>query len=487
MRVALGKQGHHYRVVGPGASSLATHDDRLFPADKGVRAIARRLYQQVRDAPILSPHGHVPAALLADDEPFADPASLLVSTDHYLTRLLHADGVDLAQLGVGTPHLDERAARRVWSLLCERWHCTAGTAVRLWLQTTLAEVFGITERLSAKNADRTYDVIAERLAEHAYRPRALFQRFGIKVLATTDDPCDDLGAHARLAADRSFGGRVVPTFRPDPYLEVGRPGWPRDIARLAEAADVDTSEYGGFLAALQARRRYFIAHGATTADHSHLDVRTDPLEAHEAARIYRDAVAGEATTSAAVAFRRHMVHEMARMSCEDGLVMALHCGVRRNHHRPTAERFGPDSGHDIPVGLELTDALRPALERFGTHAGFHLVVFSVDETLWSRELAPLAGFYPCLYAGAPWWFLDAPDAIGRFYAAITETAGFSRLSGFVDDARSLCSIPARHDMARRIDASVLARLVAEHRLEEDEAASIALELVRARPAAVFKL
>ena len=261
----------------------------------------------------------------------------------------------------------------------------------------------------------------------------------------------------------------------------------RAVARLGEAAKTDTGDYAGYVGALEERRRYFIAHGATSADHSHTDVRTDPLEPAEAARIYQAALAGTATGAEAVAFRRHMLREMARMSCDDGLVMALHPGVRRNHHTPTYERFGPDIGADIPIRIEFTDALRPLLERFGTHPGFHLVAFTVDETVWSRELAPLAGFYPCVYAGVPWWFLDAPDAIRRFFADVTETAGFSRTSGFVDDTRAFCSIPARHDMSRRVNAGVLARLVAEHRLDPEEAAETASDLAIGRPAAVFKL
>jgi glucuronate isomerase len=216
-------------------------------------------------------------------------------------------------------------------------------------------------------------------------------------------------------------------------------------------------------------------------------VRTDPLEPGDATRIYRAALTGDATAEEALAFRRHMLFEMARMSCEDGLVMTLHPGVRRNHHRPTFERFGADTGHDIPIRIEFTDGLRPLLERFGTHPGFHLVVFTADETVWSRELAPLAGFYPSVYVGVPWWFLDAPDAVRRFRAAVTETAGFSRTSGFVDDTRAFCSIPARHDMSRRIDAGFLARLVAERRLDEAEALETAIDLVTGRPSVVFKL
>lgn len=436
---------------------------------------------------MISPHGHVEARLLLDDEPFADPASLFVTPDHYVTRLLHADGVDLGDLGVGKGPLPEAAARHAWRLLCERWHVTAGTPVRLWLEAELAETFGVGLRPSAATASLIYDQVAERLAEDAYRPRALYERFGIRVLATTDDPCDDLSAHRALAADPTWHGRVVPTFRPDRYLEAGRPTWRKDVARLGETAGVDTGDYAGYLRALEGRRRHFVDHGATAADHGHLDAGTEPLEDHEAARCYRAALAGEITGEEAAAFRRHMLFEMARMSCEDGLVMMLHPGVLRCHDRPAGARFGPDTGHDIPVRLELTEALRPLLERFGTHPGFHLVVFTVDETLWSRELAPLAGFYPCCYVGVPWWFLDAPDAIRRFHAAVTETAGFSRLAGFVDDTRAFCSIPARHDMARRVDAGMLARLVAEHRLDEEEATGIARDLVAARPVAVFKL
>ena len=441
----------------------------------------------MRDLPVISPHGHVDPRLLLDNEPFPDPATLFVTPGHYVTRLLHADGIGLDALGVGQGPLSEDASRAAWRLLCERWDLYRGTPVRFWLEAELADIFGVTTRPSKQTADVIYDQVAERLGRDAYRPRALFDRFRITALATTDDPCSDLAEHAALAADPGWSGRVIPTFRPDRYLEPAQPGWCDAVARLGEVAEVDTGDYAGYLRALEERRRHFIAHGATSADHSHDDVRTDPLEPAEAARIYRAALAGAATGEEAVAFRRHMLLEMARMSCDDGLVMTLHPGVRRGHHRPTYEQFGPDTGHDIPIRIEFTDALRPLLERFGTHPGFHLVAFTVDETVWSRELAPMAGFYPSVYVGVPWWFPDAPDAIRRFRAAVTETAGFSRTSGFVDDTRAFCSIPARHDMSRRVDAGFLARLVAEHRLHEDEATEIAIDLVADRPTAVFKL
>jgi glucuronate isomerase len=452
-----------------------------------VRSIARRLYEAVRSLPIMSPHGHVDPRLLLNNEPFHDPASLFVTPDHYVTRLLHASGVELGALGIGRGRLPEVEARAVWRLLCGHWDVFRGTPVRYWLESELADIFAVTVRPSAETADAIYDHVAERLTHDAYRPRALFERFRIDVLATTDDPCDDLATHSALAADPTWSGRVIPTFRPDRYLEPAQPDWPDAVRQLAKASDVDTGDYAGFIAALEERRRYFVAHGATSADHSHEDVRTDPLDPAEASRIYASALVAEATRAEAVALRRHLLSEMARMSCDDGLVMTLHPAVRRGHHTPTTAAFGPDTGHDIPLRVEFTDALRPMLERYGTHPNLHLVVFTLDETVFSRELAPLAAFYPSVYVGAPWWFLDAPDAIRRFRAAVSETAGLTRTSGFIDDTRAFCSIPARHDMSRRVDAGWLAQLVAEHRLDEEEAEAAAHDLVIGRPREVFKL
>ncbi|NKX92852.1 glucuronate isomerase [Sanguibacter hominis ATCC BAA-789] len=470
-----------------GMDAWTLHPDRLLPADPTARDVARRLYGQTRDLPIVSPHGHVPAAMLLDDEPFADPTSLLVTPDHYVTRLLHASGVPLSELGVGQGPLPEGDARRAWRHLCTHWSAYAGTPVRFWFESELVDVFGVTVRPSAETADAVYDAIAARLAEPGFRPRALFDRFNISVLATTDDPVDDLAAHAALAADPSFTGRVVPTFRPDRYLEVTAPGWADDVARLGEAAGVATDTFSGWVAAMESRRAHFKAHGAVSADHSHEDPGTLHLDRADAERIYADALRGNAGTADGTALRRHMLLEQARMSADDGLTMTIHPGVRRNHHGPTFDRYGADVGADLPLAVSYTDHLRPMLERFGTSPGFTVVLFTLDETASARDIAPLAGFYPSVYVGAPWWFLDAPDAIRRWRAAVTETAGFSRTSGFIDDTRAFCSIPARHDMSRRLDAGFLAGLVAEHRLDEDEAAEIAVDLVVGRPAEAFGL
>ena len=469
---------------------LTLHPDRLLPPDPATRAIARRLYAQVADLPIISPHGHVPPQWIADDVPFTDPTSLLITPDHYVNRLMHARGVDLADLGVGRgpeQPLTEAESRRAFRLLCEHWPAYRGTPVRYWLQSELVDIFGVEVTPSVETSEAIYDTIAAWIARESSRPRALMEQFGIGVLATTDDPCDDLDAHARIAADADFAPRVLPTFRPDKYLEPARPDWNASVDRLAQVSGIATDSYAGWVEAMENRRAHFVAHGAVSTDHSHRDLRTDRLEAGEAERIYAAARAGVVTAQDATRLRRHMVFEMARMATQDGLTMTLHPGVWRDHHSGTTAQFGHDVGCDIPIAVEVSDALRPVLDAFGTHPNFTLVIFTMDETIYSREVAPLAGFYPAVHIGVPWWFLDAPDAIRRFQRATTETAGFTRTSGFIDDTRAFCSIPARHDMSRRLDAGHLAELVADHRLEEDEAVQIVHQLVADNPRKVFHL
>lgn len=468
-------------------AELNLHPDRLFPAEPSTRHVARRLYDQVKDLPIISPHGHVPPQWIADDVPFRDPASLLITPDHYINRMMHARGVDLAELGVGQGDLSQEASRRAFRLLCEHWTAFHGTPVRYWLENELVDIFGVTARPSPETADQIYDRIAEWIALPSSRPRALMDAFDIEVMATTDDPCDDLVFHQRIAADATFTRRVLPAFRPDRYLEPARPEWVELVDRLAEVSGGDCTTYAGWVAAMEQRRAYFKANGCTSTDHSHADLGTLILEPAEADRIYAAARAGTVTAQDAVALRRHMVTEMARMASEDGLTMTLHPAVARNHHGPTFERFGADVGGDIPISVEATRALAQLLNAYGTSRNFNLVVFTMDETIYSRELAPMAAFYPILYVGVPWWFLDAPDAIRRFRRATTEAAGFTRTSGFIDDTRAFCSIPARHDMSRRLDCGHLAELVVEHRLAEDEAADVARALVADNPREVFKL
>jgi glucuronate isomerase len=469
-------------------TALAPHPDRLFPADPAERDLARRLHEAVADAPIYSPHGHVPAAMLADDQPFPDPAALLITPDHYVTRMLHAVGVPLDALGLARDGVPSPASgRAIWRTLCEHWDAFLGTPVRFWFESEFSEVFGLTEQPSAANADALYDQLEATLTSPEFRPRALFDRFRIAVLATTDDPADDLEAHARLAADPTFTGRVIPTFRADRYMHPDEPGWAARLQTLGARADVDTSTYSGLLEALRVRRAAFAAAGGTATDTGVVDAGGEPLGAAEASRIHRAALHGSLTAAEAVAYRRNMLYRLAEMAASDGLVMQMHPGVHRNHHRPTFESYGPDTGHDLPAVGAFTGPLTPILRDFGTNPTFRLVLFTVDETTFSREIAPLAGFYPSVYAGAPWWFLDTPAAILRYRRAITDSAGFTKTSGFIDDTRAFCSIPARHDMSRRVDASFLASLVVTHQLAEEDAFAIAQRLVDGIPRGTFRL
>lgn len=462
-------------------SELESHPDRLFPTDPSVREIARRLYSEVAELPIISPHGHVDPALIADDQPFPDPAELFIVPDHYVTRMLRAHGVSYDLIYGDTD------PREIWRTFCDHYWAFRGTPSRYWLESALVDVFDVRLRPSPENADLLYDQLAERLADKEFRPRKLFEKFRLEVLATTDDPCDDLAAHKRLADDPEFAGKVIPTFRPDAYLDPNKPNWLDKVGRLGEVSGTDVQTYEGYIAGLEQRRAYFKEHGCTATDHGCDDAVLQPLELADAKRIYSRALSGEATESERARFGSHMLSEMARMSCDDGLVMQLHPGVLRGHHTPTLEKYGPDTGHDIPVATEFTRALRPTLEKYGTHPNFRIVLFTVDEDVFSREIAPLAGFYPSVYVGAPWWFLDTPDAITRFRSAVTDSAGFHKTAGFVDDTRAYCSIPVRHDMARRLDCGFLARLVAEHRLADDEAVETARDLAYRIPANTFRV
>jgi len=465
---------------------LAPHPDRALPPDPGVRAIARTVHAATRDLPLVCLHGHVEAEVFADDAAFPDPARLLITPDHYVTRMLVSQGVDLADLGV--PRLDggpvEEDGRAIWRLFCAHWHLFRGTPSRYWLEHELAEVFGVRVHPSPETADLIYDEIAHVLADAAFRPRRLLDRFRIELIATTDPATSDLAAHARLAA-AGLGERVVPTFRPDAVVHLDRPGWAADVARLGALADVEVGTYAGFLEALRRRRAAFTAAGALASDHGHRSADTTPLGEREAADLYRWALEGRVDAAGAAAFAGHLLFVMAGMAADDGLVMQLHPGVERDHDRGLAARHGADRGFDIPLAAEFTRSLRPLLERYGRSPGFRMILFTVDETVYSRELAPLAGVYPAVRLGAPWWFLDSPGGMRRFREAATETAGFYNTSGFVDDTRAFASIPARHDLARRIDAGFLAQLVAEHRLGEDEAVETAIDLAYHLPRAAY--
>lgn len=465
---------------------LVLDPDRGLPADPGTRGLARSILAAIETLPLVCMHGHVDADVLADDTPFGDPARLLITPDHYVTRLVHSAGVPLEALGIsGAGRPAETDPRRIWRTFCEHWHLFRGTPSRFWLTHELACVFGVRVAPGPDTADLLFDEISARLAEPEFRPRALFERFGIELLATTDSPLSDLAYHRRLAAE-GWGGRVIPTFRPDALLHLDRAGWTGEVDELAKLTGIDTGDYAGFVAALERRRRDFVAAGARATDHGHETAGTEPLPVAEAARIYAEARAGSVTAAQAAAFAGHMLYEMARMSCQDGLVMQLHPGVLRDHHRGVRAAYGPDRGFDIPIAVDFARGLRPLLEAFGRDPALRLIVFTVDETVYTRELAPLAGVYPALRLGAPWWFLDSPQGMKRFREAVTETAGFYNTAGFVDDTRAFASIPARHNLARRVDAAYLARLVAEGHLDLDEAIETAIDLTHTLPRAVYR-
>jgi glucuronate isomerase len=456
---------------------MPLHPDRLFPADDRGRGIARALYATVKDAPIVSPHGHTDPAWYATDAAFPDPATLFVKPDHYVFRMLYSQGVPLEALGV--PRADggpvEQDPRAVWRLFAARWHLFRGTPTRLWFEQALEDVFGIEERLSPANADRLYDRIAEALATPALRPRALYERFGIKAISTTDAATDDL-AHHKAIRDSGWNGRVLPCYRPDAVVDPEAEGFAANLARLGAITDEDTETWAGYLAAHRKRRLFFKSMGATATDHGHLTARTANLDAAEAGRLFAKAVRGTMVPEESDLFRGQMLTEMARMSLDDGLVMQIHPGSFRSHSPDIYRRFGRDKGADIPTRTDYVHNLKPLLDAVGHEPGLTIILFTLDETAYSRELAPLAGVYPALKLGPAWWFFDAPEGMRRFRELTTETAGFYNTVGFNDDTRAYLSIPARHDMARRVDCAFLARLVAEHRLDEDEAYELAQDL-----------
>jgi glucuronate isomerase len=467
-------------------SDRPLHPDRALPADPALRGLAREIFATTRDLPIVSMHGHVDAGVFASDEAFTDPAALLVTPDHYLVRMLVSRGVDHDALGV--PRRDGRPVetdpRAIWRTFARHWPLFRGTPTRFWLEHELSEVFGIHTRLSAETADDVYDQIAARLAEPRFRPLALLDEFGIEIISTTDPATASLTEHHQLAG-KGWGERIVPTFRPDALLDVAQPGWPAALAALEQAVGADVTTYDEFLAALEQRRAVFVAAGARATDHGHQSADTTPLEIADARRLFTAARNREITAAGAAAFLANMLFEMARMSCADGLTMQLHPGVLRDHDPAVLAARGPDVGYDIPVLTEYARPLRPLLNAFGHHPNLRLIVFTVDETAFSRELAPLAGVYPAMLLGAPWWFLDTPEGMRRFREAVTDSAGFANTAGFVDDTRAFLSIPARHDLARRIDAGHLSRLVAEHRLDLDEAIDTARALAYDLPSSAY--
>ncbi len=463
---------------------MLIHEDRLFPADAATRKIAKALYAHVRRLPIISPHGHTQAGWFARNEPFPDPATLFVQPDHYVFRMLYSQGITLEELEIGKEKLKD--ARKVWRIFASHYYLFRGTPTRMWLDFVFQELFGMKERLSAKTADLYFDTIGAKLKTTEFLPRALYERFNLEVLATTDSPLDSLADHQAIRAS-GWKGRIVPAFRPDPVVDPEFDGFSKAIVKLGKQNGEDTSTWTGYLNALRKARQRFKTLGCTSTDHGHLTAQTADLPAADAAELFKKVFTGKADSQQKVLFQAQMLTEMARMSLEDGLVMQIHPGAVRNHNRKLYEKYGRDVGADIPRATNYVDALRPLLDRFGNESKLMIILFTLDEATYSRELAPLAGHYPCLRLGPAWWFNDSPEGIMRFRQQVTETAGFYNTVGFNDDTRAFLSIPARHDVARRVDCAFLAKLVAEDRLDEEEAFEVAYELAYGLVKKAYKL
>jgi len=474
------------------AIPMNLHPDRLFPADITTRDLARRLYATVAELPIVSPHGHTDPQWFADDTPFANASALLITPDHYVFRMLYSQGLRLEDLGIprhgdaaGGTH-GEQDARRIWHAFASNYHLFRGTPTRIWLDHAFSTVFGIGERLTAESADRYFDRINECLAQPAFRPRALFERFNIEVIATTESPLDPLLHHRKMRAS-GWTGRVVTAYRPDPVVDPEFEGFASNVAQFAALTGEVTSTWNGYLAAHRNRRAFFRTMGATSTDHGHPTARTSDFAPAECQRLLDSALSGAITADEAEAFRGQMLTEMAKMSLDDGLVMQIHPGSFRNHNPRIFREYGRDKGADIPTRTDYVRALKPLLDRFGNERNLTIILFTLDETTYSRELAPLAGHYPVLRLGPSWWFYDSPEGMQRFREQVTETAGFYNTVGFNDDTRAFLSIPARHDVARRMDCRFLATLAVEHKIGEDEAFELAPLLAHGLAKAAYKL
>ena len=472
----------------PPASTPLTDPDRLFPTLPRTRDLARALYDSVKNLPIISPHGHCDPRWFAENERFPNPAELFVIPDHYVFRMLVSQGLRLSDLGVARQDggASESDPRKIWRLLAQNYHLFRGTPSAMWLEHSFEHVFGVEQVLSDDTADAIYDHIEARLAQDAFRPRALFEAFNIEVLATTDGALDDLRWHQMIRSS-DWDGRVVTTYRPDAVVDPEFEGFADNVAAFGDLTGEDTSTWRGYLAAHRARRAFFKTHGATASDHGHPSARTADLAEPQAEALFDKVLSSKATAEEADLFRGQMLTEMARMSLEDGLVLQIHPGSRRNHSASTFAQYGRDMGFDIPGRTDYVWALKPMLDAVGMEPDLTIILFTLDETSYGRELAPLAGAYPALKLGPPWWFFDSYEGIKRFREATTETCGFYNTAGFNDDTRAFCSIPARHDVARRSDCAYLAELVATGRLREADAFELAQDLSYGLAKQAYKL
>jgi glucuronate isomerase len=467
---------------------LQLNPNRLFPSDEKVRVIARNLYAQIKDLPIISPHGHTDPRWFAYDEPFGNASELLIRPDHYVFRMLYSQGISLESLGIRRQDgaAVEKDPRKIWHILAKNYYLFRGTPSRIWLDTVFHDVFGLRILLNEKSADLYYDQITELLTTPAFRPRALMDRFNIELIATTEGALDTLPHHQAMRGT-VMEKRVITSFRPDDVVDASREDFIENIHALAEMTDQDTHSWAGYLEAIRQRRQYFRQLGATATDHGHPTAKTANLSLTECEALFATCLSGNSNAAEQELFRAQMLTELAGMSIEDGMVMQIHPGSFRNHNPVIFSHFGRDKGADIPSQTEYVQALKPLLDKYGNDPRLSIILFTLDETSYARELAPLAGHYPSLKLGPAWWFHDSPEGMLRFRHQVTETAGFYNTVGFNDDTRAFLSIPARHDVARRIDCRFLAELIAQHRINEDEGLELAYDLTYRLAKKAYKL
>ena len=443
----------------------------------GEDKFARELYTIMSEYRILSPHGHVDPKMLAENKHFTNPVELLITPDHYVTRMLHSQGISYESLGI--PHKDGTRnfvqPRDVWRTLASNWHLFRSTPSRIWMEETFASLFEIEEELNSENSDLIFDQISEKLSQDSYRPQELFKRFDIEVLATTDSPSDSL-EHQDYLRELNLGGRIIPTFRPDDVSDPGRSDWNESITKLQETSGVHIDTFADLLLALKKRRLLFSKMGATATDHGVFSPQTLKLSSNEKERLFLAIKSENRSQKDIETFRAVMLFEHGKMAADDGLVMQLHPGSLRNYDQKIFDIYGADRGFDIPTATTYTKELQPLLNEVGNHPQFKMVIFTLDESTYSRELAPLAGAYSGVRLGPPWWFHDSLNGMECWRDAVTETAGYYNTVGFIDDTRAFCSIPVRHDIARRFDSKYLAREVARDRLRENEAIDLASDL-----------
>lgn len=458
---------HPYRLLG-------THPEQT-----------KLAYEHLKEAasyPLICPHSHVNPALFSDSQgSFPNPVEMFVRRDVRVLSQLHSQGVRLE------PFLDpNRDPEEVWRMFARHYRLFWGTSTALWLEQQLETVFAISEALDESSADHIYQTLVARIAQPEYRPRAVLERLKIEILCTTASATDPL-LHYRTLSQGAWAGRVLPVFRPDKLLWTAHPDWLPELHKLAAQTSGPITRMRAFLDALRQRRHEFKRLGCVATDHGCERPYTERLSSKAADDLFSLALKGKITIAESIRLQGHLLIEMAKMSLEDGLVMQIHTGSYQDHNGELLVRFGPNKGADLPLATEFTSNLKPLLGVVGNEPAMKLVLFSLDETAYGRDLGPLAGHYPAVFVGAPWSFHNGPKGLMRYFDQVVETAGLCNTAGFQDHARSVGTLAARHDLWRRIACRWLANLELEGRLSHAQARSMLGDLANGRARKVYGL